>query len=235
MNWDHTVRLLNNTLASIAQQTDSRVHCLVACHDIPPIDEAYQHFVTFLPVDMPIPATVMEMRADKGRKKMEIGVHLRKLGGGYLMFLDSDDLVHRDFAAHVLNTNAANGYIVKNGYEFYSDNQRLLSRRDFNQVCGSCAIFNLKEEDLPKSAEDENCFYSKLKSHKEFENICREAGRPLTPITFPAVVYLRTSDITISTRFFKATGLRLWKKRIKQLLWKKRLTPEICRDFALQA
>lgn len=236
LDWGHTVNLLNNTLASIAQQTDKRVHALIACHDTPPIHKHFLSLVTFLPVNTPIPTTVSEMRLDKGRKKLEAGQYLRKLGGGYLMFLDSDDLVHKNLAAHVLNANNPFGYIVKSGYEYYSSTGRLLLQKDnFNQICGSCAIFKLKPEDLPEHSDDTDCFHSKLQSHKEFENVCRAHNRPLSAIPFPAVIYLRTSNITISTRFFKATGLRLWKNRIKQFLLRKKLTPVIRNDFSLTA
>lgn len=235
LNWPQAVQLLNSTLGSIAQQTDKRFHCLIACHDIPPIEEAYKPFVTFLPVDMPIPQGIMEMRRDKGRKKKEIGMHLRKLGGGYLMFLDSDDLVHKDLVKHVLEQGSPNGYIIYSGFEYNSGSSRLMLHKNFNHICGSCGIFRLDPEDLPKDADDNECFFSKLQSHKEFENVCRAHGRPLTPIIFPAAVYLRTADITISTRFFKTKGLKSFKKHIKELMLRKKLTPEICQDFRLSA
>lgn len=236
VNWDQTVNLLNNTLSSIAQQTDKRVHALIACHDIPPIAKRFQPLVTFLPVDSPIPQTVEAMRADKGRKKQEIGLHLRSLGGGYLMFLDSDDLIDKDLASYVLNTQDPSGYIIKSGYEYYSDTGNLLLQKgNFDQICGSCAIFNLKEEDLPQHAEDKECFFGKLQSHRGFEAVCRQNNRPLSTIPFPAAVYLRTSNFSLSTRFFKASGLRLWKQRIKNALLRKKLTPQIRSNFHLQA
>jgi len=234
-DWDAVVSLLNNTLEAIAQQTDSRVHCLIACHDIPEIENDYKAFVTFLPVEAPIPQSVMEMRADKGLKKMQIGVALRRYGGGYLMFLDSDDLVHKDLAAHVLGQAAPYGYIVKHGYEYYSDSRQLTLEKTFDQVCGSCAIFNLDVESLPRSVEDETCFYSKLRSHRAFEEVCAEAGRPLQPIVFPAVIYLRTVGVTISRRFFEATGMRAVKNKVKRYLHKKKLTSTICDSFSLHA
>lgn len=236
VNWGHTVDLLQNTLSSIAQQTDKRVHTFIACHDTPPIHQRFQNMVTFLPIETPIPVTMNEMRADKGRKKQEIGAHLRTLGGGYLMFLDSDDLIDKDLAAYVLNTKNPFGYIIKSGYEYYSStNSLLLQKGNFDQLCGSCAIFNLHPQDLPKNAEDKDCFYSKLQSHREFENVCRQHNRPLSSITFPAAIYLRTKDISLSTRFFKTTGFKLWKKRIKNVWLRKKLTPQIRSNFHLVA
>jgi hypothetical protein len=236
VDWEHTVALLNNTLSSIAQQTDKRVHVLIVCHDIPVVHKRFLPLITFLPLDLPIPTTVSEMRADKGRKKLEMGIHLRTLGGGYLMFLDSDDLVHKNLAAHVLNTQDPNGYVVTSGYEYYSDTHSLLVQKNgFNHICGSCGIFKLNVEDLPVDANDSNAFHCKLQSHKEFANVCARHNRPLSPIPFPAVIYLRTSNITISTRFFKATGIRLWKKRIKNILRRKKLTPQISSAFHLSA
>lgn len=235
VNWEQVVALLHATLTAVAQQTDQRFHCLIACHDIPQVDARYAPFITFLPVDAPIPQNVTEMRRDKGLKKRKIGVHLRQLGGGYLMFLDSDDLVHQDLVKYALETQNSHGYVINTGFEYDSGSGHLTLRKNFNHICGSCAIFRLECEDLPATMEDDDCFYSKLQSHKQFENVCTQHGRPLMPVPFPAVVYLRTADITISTRFFKAKGVRLWKKQLREMLLRKRLTPEIQRSFYLQA
>ena len=235
VNWEQTVDLLNATLASIAQQSCDQFHCLIACHDIPPINKEFKKFVTFLQVDAPIPTGITEMRQDKGRKKRRLSAHFVEQGEGYLMFLDSDDLVHKDLVKYALETDNPNGYIVQIGYEYNSHTNRLMRRNNFNNICGSCGIFRLKPEDREVDKQSDAFFYNKLQSHKEFDAVCAAHNRPLQPIPFPAVVYLRTADITISTRFFKAKGLRLLKQQIREQLQKKKLTPNICEDFRLRA
>ncbi len=236
VDWDKTVALLNDTLGSLAQQTDKRFRSLIACHDIPEIREEFKPFVTYLPVDTPIPKEIMEMRRDKGRKKREIAMRLRSLGGGYLMILDADDLVHKDLVKYALEANAPHGYIVKNGYMVYSGAEYALPLTgDFNQQCGSCGIFRLNVEDLPKDVSDEGSYYDTFGSHRTWEEKAKADGRPMQAVPFPAVIYLRSPDITISGRFFPEIGWRGIKKQVKLLLKRRRITPAMRADFGLKS
>ncbi len=108
-NWDVITRLFNNTLASIFNQSNGNFKVLVACHDIPTIDPSYKSKTEFLPVDAPIPVTNAERMSDKGKKKQALAKRLHELGGGYLMFLDADDLVHRELVSYVLSQQHPHG------------------------------------------------------------------------------------------------------------------------------
>lgn len=234
VDWDKSVALLNNTLSSVAQQTDKRFRCLIACHDIPDVREEYKPFITFLPIDTPPPDSLSLMRQDKGRKKREIAVHLRQQGGGYLMFLDADDLVHKKLVEHALAQQAEHGYILKHGYMYYTGARKIMPVEGvFDQQCGSCAIFRFAPDDLPTSVEDETRYFSMFYKHATWEETARQHNRPLQPVPFPAAIYIRSPEISISGRFFPEIGVKYFKRKIKQWLRETSITPTIRTDFCL--
>ena len=47
-NWEHVERDFNRTLRSLYRQTDPEFRIIVACHDIPRLDAAYDERVEFV-------------------------------------------------------------------------------------------------------------------------------------------------------------------------------------------
>ena len=67
-NWENVVRDFNRTLRSISRQADPEFRVIIACHEIPPLEESYDGRVEFLTTDVPTPTNSHEMMQDKGYK-----------------------------------------------------------------------------------------------------------------------------------------------------------------------
>lgn len=210
-DWNNVTRLFNNTLASIYNQSCDNFKVLVACHEVPSIDPAFSHRTEFITVESPVPNTNWEMMLDKGVKKHAIARRLHELGGGYHMFMDADDLIHCELISYVLNQQHPHGYLLKQGYEFDESRNTLRRVRNFDQLCGSCAIVYFYPEDLP-SENNKNLdgYFNQFKGHALWERLAIEHGRPLIQVPFEAAVYVRNTGENHSTR--------VWKRRLKQKL-----------------
>jgi Putative rhamnosyl transferase len=96
-DWAAVEGLLELTLRSVLSQTDPDFELLLAGHDLPAswtaLVSADPRF-RFLPADWR-PERPTGRNDDGGRKKWMIHEHVRKGGGGLLMFLDADDLLDR--------------------------------------------------------------------------------------------------------------------------------------------
>lgn len=170
VNWDQSVALLNSMLASFSNQTSKNFHHLIACHEIPPIAKEFESFVTFIQLSTPIPKNRSEMLLDKGMKKQAIGCYLRNANfNGYLMLLDAVDFVHKDLVKYSLKDGDKNGYLINKGCMCYQGSKKIIFvNENFDKQCGSCAIFNLKNDELPTALTDENNRFSQFKSHRDW-------------------------------------------------------------------
>jgi hypothetical protein len=132
------------------------------------------------------------MGEDKFRKRRYIGAWMREtlnVEGIYVMFLDADDLVHKDLVAYVLSDDNHRSYYPTKGYE-YDCRTGMLGRRTFTGGYGSCLISYFRKEELPRSWEDEDCAYAQFKLHKDFKRVASDLEKSLDSIPFRAVVYL---------------------------------------------
>ncbi|EXJ09018.1 hypothetical protein [Nitrincola nitratireducens] len=236
VNWEKSVKMLNAMLASVANQSCLDFHHIIACHEIPPIKEEYKSFVTFINVNSPIPKNRAEMLADKGYKKQAIGNYLRqKKGSTYLMLLDADDLIHRNLVDYVLKNKNPHGYLINKGYMYYFGAKKILPiTKSFDQQCGSCAIFYLTHDELPLTLKDEDNRYSRFKSHRLWSQQAKSEERPLQAIPYPAAIYIRTDDISLSSQILPHKGFKRLRILIKRLLIEKTISEAIKIDFAIE-
>jgi hypothetical protein len=114
----------------------------------------------------------------------------------YVMFLDADDLVHRDLVAHV-RLRRDPSYVVRSGYIADLERRVLRSRRtDFHKTCGSSFVFRFARSELPASWDDLSAAFSQFGSapeqrgHPEYDQVATDLGRPPTDFPFPAVTYV---------------------------------------------
>jgi hypothetical protein len=99
------------------------------------------------------------------------------------MFLDADDLIHRDLLAYVLG-HGRESYLIDDG-SFYDASSGLLWRRraGFHRICGSSLLCAFHPEELPTSWEDESCPFASFGSnpyqrgHQEYDLVAAELGR----------------------------------------------------------
>lgn len=200
-DWQLTENLLSETLRSIFFQKDSDFEVLIAGHDRPNIPELSDPRVTFIQVDLPVPASGEEGKGDQVRKMHILGAIVGGKGGGYLMTVDSDDLVDRRIVEYVRKDKHKVGYMVRAGY-IYDTQANVMGEfphaTRVNQLwsnCGTCAIFRFAPADLPTLAvgkvdiEPGGTMFEKLKGHRRWESQMMAAGRYMSTLPFRGVIY----------------------------------------------
>lgn len=205
-NWEHTIELLGQTLRSIFNQTDPNFLVLIAGHDRPELPELQDPRVSFHEVSFPIPKDGAEGKRDQTRKTHFLGAVAKEHGGGYIMFVDSDDLVHKDIVRFVRADDNRAGYMIRAGYVLDTATGRLGKfsgnpPRQFFNHCGTSSIIYFSPEDLPDCTPDKtdlvpgNSFMESVWGHGSWEAKLLE--RDIYPATLPfrgSVYRLNTGD-----------------------------------------
>lgn len=197
-DWQRVETNLRRTIRS-ARASDPTATVIVACHDEPELGENEEGAVS-LRVPFPEPSGPQEGGRDKAAKRRHAAAWLRETMGedeaAYVMFLDADDLVHRDLVAHVRATREAS-YLVRSGYIADVERRLLRHRRtDFHKTCGSSFVFRFSRDELPTSWDDLSSPFSRFGSapdqrgHPEYDQVAKELGRPPASMPFPAVTYV---------------------------------------------
>jgi hypothetical protein len=196
-DWQQVEDNLRRTIRS-ARASDPAARVLVACHDEPELDEADS--VVVLRVPFPEPASAAEGGRDKAAKRRHAAAWLREAihedDAVYVMFLDADDLVHRDLVVHVRSSREPS-YVVRTGYIADLERGVLRHRRtDFHKTCGSSFVFRFARAELPASWDDLSAPFSQFGSapdqrgHPEYDQVAADLGRPPSAFPFPAVTYV---------------------------------------------
>lgn len=197
-HWEQVERNLRRTIRS-ARAADRSASVIVACHDEPELGDDRAGVVT-LRVPFPAPSSPAEGGRDKAAKRRCAAAWLRKSmrddDEAYVMFLDADDLVHRDLVAHV-RSGSRPSYVVQTGY--IADLERGLLRRrraDFHKTCGSSFVFRFARAELPTGWDDLAAPFSQFGSspdqrgHPDYDRVATDLGRPPVAFPFPAVTYV---------------------------------------------
>ena len=116
-DWEIAQRNLQRTVRSARAAAAHEGLVVVACHDEPDLPAAAN--VHVLPVTFAEPTSTQDAGRDKARKRRFIGAWLRETleAPVYVMFLDADDLVHRDVVGHAL-AHGHGSYLVGDAYSF---------------------------------------------------------------------------------------------------------------------
>lgn len=251
-DWSVTMTILQQTIRSIlAQGPDARI--LIACHEPP--DLPAHPSITNICVDFPLPRTKPEKYEDRGRKYFALGMHLKRLGGGWLMPVDYDDLLSRNLLTYVRRHPNPNGYVFSYGWVMDADQSiyplplvrpesgrvaRFLSRHlvalddRFDRRCGTCAMFAFARDELP-SHPAESCRFSSIFAvpHGSWKEVSEAIGRPLSTVPERLVTYVagipNSMSIELSYNIFSNGGRRTLLRRFLAV----RLSPQFREEFAL--
>jgi len=234
-NWENVTRVFNRTLNSVYSQTDPDFKIYVACHEIPVLDRAYDERVEFLVSDQDTPKTAYEMLLDKGWKISMIARRIREAGGGYVMLVDSDDLVSNRIAGYVNSRPLCSGYLSSFGFVYNEGSDYVQKAGALHRLCGSCAIVYYRPEDLPDEMPES--FFDDSPSekwvirmaHPRIPECLKEQGRSLSTLPFPSTVYVRNTGDNHS---MLAGSDFSWKRKLYFLLQPKiRIVGEIGKEF----
>jgi hypothetical protein len=199
-DWEATQANLRRTIRAARAAAGAEGALLViGCHDKPDLGDADGTDVHALTVPFRRPTDPAGGTRDKSRKRRFIGAWLRQeLSPSVslcVMFLDADDLVHRDLVAFVRGSDGPS-FIVDDGYIFDANVGLLFRIRvHFHRICGSSFICRFRWDELPTSWEDVTSPFAQFGSspeqrgHQDYDAVASELGKHPVPVPFPAVVY----------------------------------------------
>lgn len=198
-NWQLVEELLNGTLRSLDGQTDQDYEVIICGHERPSIAEFPGMKVRFIEAPWRPREANKDRDQDKWWKKRVLGAAAREHGAGYVMMLDGDDRVSSHLVEHVHRNADPHGYLVKSGYALDYRSAIIAPLpgvwpKTFDQSCGSCAIWKLAPDDLPRTFQDKSAnYWDQIRSHRGIEQLGIKSGRPLTEVPFPAAVYTQNT------------------------------------------
>lgn len=234
-DWAMAQAYLRRTIKSALTAAESyAAEVWVASHEQPDLGDL-RATVRVCPVPFPVPLDPIEGGLDKARKRRFIGACLREhvVRDVSVVFLDADDLVHRDLVRYVL-ADGGGSYVVDDGY-VYDTRARVLQRypANFHRRCGSSFVFRFSADELPETWEDLDAAFSQFgtsperRGHQDYERVAAELGRPAAPIPFPGCVYVVNHSESLWTA---QTGGHLRINRRPLDVVKPSLAREILRD-----
>ena len=238
-DWQIVQQRLRHTIRSIRGSVDKNYLIVLACHDRPDLDPGEDVQLLNAPFG---PAPNPEQGAqDKGRKLRLIGAWLREhlsAEAAHVMFLDSDDLVHRELVQFVRRAAVRCCYSIERGYMYDCRTGVLeLRSRRFFALCGSSFIGCFERGELPQSWDDlESPFaqfgvYPLHRGHQHYASVAAELGKQVQTIPFPAVTYVVNHGDNLRA---VESGMRFRELHPSRLVWPKRANSILTSNFTYE-
>ncbi len=201
-DWARIDRLLGLTLRSVLAQSDADFELALAGHDAPASwaglvggDPRFR----FLQARWD-PAAPTRRNDDAGCKKWMIGEHVRRTGGGLLMFLDADDLIDRHTVAAArreIGPEHVGGY-VGDGILLDCATLRFLRLPDarvydgpFLELCGSSTVGRIEPDSADPVRRDP---HGALGSHHAWPRSAAEIGARLARLPVSGAYLVNTGE-----------------------------------------
>jgi hypothetical protein len=200
--------LLADTLGSILRQRDQDIHVIIVANAPPecplpddPRLEVVQ--VAFPPKESPVgKPSLVGIERDKGAKLGMGTSYAVRRGAQHVMYVDSDDYIHRDIAGVAAGAPDAAGWYFDSGY-FHIRGQRSVTpiMSEFHQRNGSTHVLRTDLLDVPADLDpalprDEvlervgrNKAVSIMGRHRPIVQWFEDLGAPLAPFPFPAAIW----------------------------------------------
>jgi hypothetical protein len=143
--WETACAHLRQTLSSIQNSTSGNYRVVVAGHEAPDFDVAFDSRFFFLPLNHPIPSHENHNvvgRLDKLTKIAAAWNHAKSVcKPNYVMKLDADDFISSRLVGWLDTAGGEAGYLIKHGWLWRSGARYLIECTEYlDRVCGSCLI-----------------------------------------------------------------------------------------------
>ncbi len=245
-SWTELSKMFERCLRSVCNQTSSKFHVIVVCHEIPKINFHHPQ-VQYIQVNFPIPGSTLPEKMIDKTKKLAVGLlAAQSLQPTHIMPVDSDDCISKKLVSFVAQNPKSNGWYIDKGYEYDEGSSKIIVRKEkFYKLCGTCNLINYRLFNLPKkvlSDEPLTGHDNFLSGHPLAKKDLAERGTPIEPLPFPGAIYVR-DKIGESTCLQEPLYAKLKRNHkeafrgIKKLLFaqfdKHPLTEEICNEFYL--
>ena len=232
-DWDDTLRIFRRTLVSVLRQTNPDFRVFVGCHEVPDVPEMADSRVEVLTASWDIPVYKSQLMLDKHMKRELVAVRWRQLGGGYMMYVDYDDLVSNRIVQYILTHTPRRGWLAWWGWDYSERTNRIASSPRFHRTCGTNCAINWQPSELPETLfqRDDVLFRRTIDvGNNGTAELFRRRGEPLTSFPFPAVTYVREHGDN-ATNILLTDG---WRRRlIRKLTPTRAVTAAIRQEFGL--
>lgn len=246
-NWEYDNFLLERTLNSILQQTDSRFKIFIVYNEKPSIkvkDEVVYWIQS--PFDIVESESIADYENfvkrwynpdyarkmfDKGRKIMLGCKHARAQGCSYIMAVDSDDLVSSRIVSFV-NDSSKNtaGWIINKGFMHFEDFPILIKNKSIQKINGSTHIVRSDLVKIPDMNSKLFTDFNFFESHGYLaQRIIDEYHLLLEELPFYGVMYIIHKNN--SSDGAAVLSLKKLKTFVKFILFGKFLSRAVKRDF----
>jgi hypothetical protein len=143
--WETACTHLRQTLKSIQNSTSGNYRVVVAGHEAPDFEVAFDSRFYFLPLNHPIPSHEnrgVAVRLDKLTKIAAAWNHAKSTcKPNYVMKLDADDFISSRLVGWLDTADGEAGYLIQHGWLWRSGAHYLTQRTEYlDRVCGSCLI-----------------------------------------------------------------------------------------------
>jgi hypothetical protein len=245
-DWKLARRLLDRTLRSACAQSHPDYRVLLICHELPSgvtlPRQCSAITAPFAPPelttddDLTTDDALFALHSDKGRKLLYGLERVRSGTGGYVMFLDADDLVSNRLAAFVAEHEGENGWYMDLGYKMVAGGRWLYPRRRFYRECGSSYILRSDLAPFPSGgadySRDLNDFHvRRYVVHAYIRENMAKLGYPLKPLPFYGAIY-RVNPESFYAGAFRKPDSRL-RASVRWLLKGRRISPAVQREFGI--
>lgn len=186
---DRVCRLLRETVQSILAQEDPNFRVLIAAEPSLPITFEDRRVER---VDVAADPELTHGEWDKRLRVTAIGAEVRARGGGWLMFVDADDLISRRISGFVNSHRAlADVFVARTGWEHDDRTDRVQLALRFWNLCGTSMAIRFHRDELPlvASAAKNETHILGAANHSLWLSRARAAGKRIRYFPFPAATY----------------------------------------------
>jgi hypothetical protein len=247
-NWAVQMRNLQQTAASIANQTQSGWRAIVVANTGAELPELPPQFdverVSFPPNPVHDRGSADEevfydmFRLDKGRRVLAGLLKARE--SRFIMIVDDDDFVSNRLASFAAANLDAHGWTIQHGFVWGEGGSLLYSHDDFSALCGTSHIVRTDLYAVPPTFEQASEAYIKklLGSHRSIAPHLAAQGTPLEKLPFSGAVYRighsgahSRSGRILPTFVFNRRMLVRPHRLMQQFARLRLVTPALRRDF----